>query len=157
MTRWAVLALRALIAVLLAGLLLVQVVIVPLLMADLDGSPESAHLRWPLGVIAVLGLATVEVALVCVWRLLALVRRGTVFSPAAFRWVDVIAGSAVGAWLLAIVLAFVLAPGEAVAPGVVLLVVLGGVAAAGVALLVLVLRALLVQATALRAELAEVV
>ncbi|RMI13326.1 DUF2975 domain-containing protein [Cellulomonas triticagri] len=157
MTRWAVLALRALIAVLLAGLLLVQVVIVPLLMADLDGSPEAAHLRWPLGVVAVLGLATVEVALVCVWRLLALVRRGTVFSPAAFRWVDVIAGSAVGAWLLTIVLAFVLAPGEAVAPGVVLLVVLGGVAAAGVALLVLVLRALLVQATALRAELAEVV
>jgi hypothetical protein len=55
------------------------------------------------------------------------------------------------------VLAFVLAPGEAVAPGVVLIVVVAGVAAAGVALLVLVLRALLKQAVTLRAELAEVI
>jgi hypothetical protein len=131
--------------------------IVPLLMADLADAPEVAHLRWPLGIVAVLGLATVEVALVCVWRLLTMARRDTVFSHAAFRWVDVIIGSAVAAWLLAIVLAFVLAPGEAVAPGVVLIVVVAGVAAAGVALLVLVLRALLKQAVTLRAELAEVI
>lgn len=157
MGRWTMAATRATLALLLAGLLVVQVMIVPLLMADLAAEPEVAHLRWPIGVVGILGLATVEVALVCVWRLLTLTRRGTVFSAAAFRWVDVIIGAAVAAWLLAVVLAFVLAPGEAVAPGMVLLVVVGGVAAAGVALLVLVLRALLRQAVALRSELAEVI
>lgn len=157
MGRWTVRALRALITALLAGLLLVQGLLVPLMVADLSPEGDAAHLRWPLAVIVVLGVATVEVALVCVWRLLTLVRRGTVFSTAAFRFVDVVVGCAVVAWLLAIVLAFVLAPGEAVAPGVVLLVVLAGVAAAGTALLVLVLRALLVQAVALRTELDEVV
>ena len=157
MGRWTVRALRALVVALGAGLLLVQVMIVPLLMADLAAEPEAAHLRWPLGIIAVLGIGTVEVALVCLWRLLTMVRRGTVFSAAAFRYVDAVIGAALPAWLLAIVLAFVLAPGETVAPGVVLLVVIGGVAAAGVALLVLVLRALLAQATALRTELDEVV
>jgi hypothetical protein len=157
MGRWTMAATRATLALLLAGVLVVQVMIVPLLMADLAAEPEVAHLRWPVGVVGIFGLATVEVALVCVWRLLTLTRRGTVFSAAAFRWVDVIIGAAVAAWLLAVVLAFALAPGEAVAPGMVLLVVVGGVAAAGVALLVLVLRALLRQAVALRSELAEVI
>jgi len=36
--------------------------------------------------ITILGLVTVQVALVCVWRLVTMVRRGTVFSHAAFHY-----------------------------------------------------------------------
>ena len=38
--------------------------------------------------IAILGMGSVQVAVVCVWRLVMMVRRGTVFSHAAFRYVD---------------------------------------------------------------------
>ena len=46
-------------------------------------------------VITVLGMVTVQVAVVCVWQLVAMVRRGTVFSPAAFRYVDIVIGAIV--------------------------------------------------------------
>jgi hypothetical protein len=91
----------------------------------------------------------------CTWRLLTMVRRGTVFSFAAFRYVDVICGAlAAGA---AVLLGFaVLAvysnrtnPGDEVAPGLVGLVCGLALVVAGVALLVRVLRALLSQAVAL--------
>jgi hypothetical protein len=106
----------------------------------------------------------VQVTAVCVWKLLTMVRRGTVFSDAAFRFVDVICGVIVVASLLAFALGVVLAPGEDVAPGVVLLIGGFGVCVAGVALIVRVLRLLLAQAVArdveaqhLRAELDEVI
>jgi hypothetical protein len=159
------LGLRLVIACGLVGSVFVQAVMVPLLARDMDGAdPEVLALRTPVLAIVVLGIGTVQVTMVCVWRLLTMVRRGTVFSPAAFRYVDVVVAAIAAASLLLFGLGFVLAPGEAVAPGVVLLV--GGAAAlvAGVALLVVVLRTLLVQAVArdveahqLRAELDEVI
>ncbi|HET7195959.1 MAG TPA: DUF2975 domain-containing protein [Nocardioides sp.] len=160
-----VLALRIVLAMVLAGSLFVQGVMVPLLAADLDGlDPDYAYLGTPLIAIVVLGIVTVQVTVVCVWRLLTMVRRGTVFSPAAFRYVDVIFGAVVVASLLTFALGVLLAPGEAVAPGIVLLI--GGLAVmvAGGALIVLVLRMLLAQAVArdaeaihLQAELDEVI
>ena len=45
--------------------------------------------------IVVLGIVAMQVTAVCVWRLLSMVRRGTVFSDAAFRYVDLIFGSTV--------------------------------------------------------------
>lgn len=107
---------------------------------------------------------TVQVTLVCVWRLLTMVRKGTVFSDGAFRYVDIIFGAVTAASLLMFGLAVVLAPGEAVAPGIVLLVCGASLMIAGAALIVLVLRALLAQAVArdaeahhLRSELDEVI
>ncbi|MFH0240911.1 DUF2975 domain-containing protein [Streptomyces sp. HK10] len=165
MGKSAVLALRAVLAALLTGSVFVQAVMVPLLAVDLEElGPEVAHLRAPFLVITVLGIVTVQVVLVCVWRLVTMVRRGTVFSHAAFRYVHIVIGAFVAAALLVFALGVVLAPGEAVAPGVVLL--LGGVCLAvfGVALVVLVLRMLLAQAVArdveaarMRAELEEVI
>ena len=160
-----VLALRAVLVVLLAGSVFVQTVMVPLLAIDLDGlAADYAYLRTPFLVITVLGVVTVQVVLVCVWRLVTMVRRGTVFSHAAFRYVHVVIGAIVAAALLLFALAVVLAPGDAVAPGVVLLMCGGVVAVLGVALIVLVLRMLLAQAVArdveaaqLRAELEEVI
>ena len=152
MGRLTVLALRLVLATALAGSLVVQAVMVPLLRADVEDSDLAAGAVLAVVVIVVLGIATMQVTAVCVWRLLTMVRRGTVFSPAAFRYVDVVIGAVAAASLLTFALAVTLAPGEAVAPGVVLLV--GGVAliVAGIALIVLVLRMLLAQAVALDAE-----
>jgi hypothetical protein len=152
MGRLTVLALRIVLAVALAGSLLVQAVMVPLLWADIEGSDLAAWARSAVVVIVILGIATMQVTAVCVWRLLTMVRRGTVFSHAAFRYVDIVIGAVATASLLTFGLGVVLAPGESVAPGVVLLI--GGVAVvvAGIALIVLVMRMLLAQAVARDAE-----
>jgi hypothetical protein len=93
-----------------------------------------------------------------------MVRRGTVFSRAAFRYVDVIIGAAAAGSLLMLALGVTLAPGEAVPPGMVLLIGGAAVVVAGIALVVLVMRMLLAQAVArdaeahhLQAELDEVI
>lgn len=103
--------------------------------------------------IVLLGIVTLQVTMVCVWRLLTMVRRGTVFSHAAFRYVDVVTGAVAAASLLTFGLGVVLAPGESVAPGVVLLIGGAGVLVGGMALVVVVvLRMLLAQAVARDAE-----
>jgi DUF2975 family protein len=164
MGKYAVLALRVVLAALLAGSLFVQTVMVVLLGRDLDDVPDLAYGPQPILAIVVLGMLAAEVVLVCVWRLVAMVRRGTVFSPAAFRYVHVVIGAFAAAALLTFALGVVLAPGEAVAPGVVLLIGGIGLAIVGVALVVVVLRMLLAQAVArdveaaqLQAELGEVI
>jgi hypothetical protein len=161
MGKLTVLALRVVIALVLAGSLFVQVVMGPLFWADLDGA--TTGVRVSVMTIVLLGIVCVQVTAVCVWKLLTMVRRGTVFSDAAFRFVDVICGAIVMASLLAFALGVVLAPGD-VAPGVVLLIGGFAVCVAGVALIVRVLRLLLAQAVArdaeaqhLRAELDEVI
>jgi hypothetical protein len=159
-----VLALRLVLVVVFGGTVFVQAVMMPLLAADLDSEAELADVRTPVVVIVGLGLLTVQVTLVCVWRLLTMVRRGTVFSDAAFRYVHIVIGAAGAAAVLTFGLAVTLAPGEAVAPGVVLLICGLAAVAAGIALLVFVMRMLLAQAVArdaeahqLRAELDEVI
>lgn len=166
MGKLTVLALRVVLALGLAGSLFVQAVMVPLLAVDLDEdfNADVADVRVPIIVIVLLGIVTVQVSMVCVWRLLTMVRRGTVFSHGAFRYVDIVFGAIAAASLLMFALGVVLAPGEAVAPGVVLLIGGAGVLIAGVALVVAVLRILLAQAVArdaealhLQAELDEVI
>lgn len=161
-----ILALRVVLGVVLAGSLFVQTVMVPLLAKDLneDFSAEIADVATPLIVIVVLGILTIQVTAVCVWRLLTLLRRDALFSNAAFRYVDVIIGSAAAASLLIFALGVVLAPGESVAPGVVLLLGGAAVVIGGVALIVLLMRMLLVQAidrdaqaNRLETELSEVI
>ncbi|MET8157400.1 DUF2975 domain-containing protein [Sphaerisporangium sp. NPDC005289] len=161
MGKLAVRALRAVLAVLLAGTVLVQAGMVWALATD----PEEGSLPLtPLRLIAILGMVSVQVALVCVWRLLAMVRRGTVFSHAAFRYVDAVIGAIVAAALLWFAVTALNAPGQRDDPGVT--VIMGGVGLAilGVALIVLVLRMLLAQAVArdveaarMQAELDEVI
>ncbi|MDQ0076897.1 DUF2975 domain-containing protein [Arthrobacter oryzae] len=154
MGKLTVVALRIVLALALAGSVFVQAVMVPLLARDLneDFSPDIAAVSTPVIVIVLLGIVTIQVTMVCVWRLLTMVRRGTVFSHAAFRYVDVVAGAVAAASLLTFGLGVVLAPGESVAPGVVLLIGGAGVLVAGVALVVVVLRMLLAQAVARDAE-----
>jgi hypothetical protein len=162
MGQLTVLALRVVMVALLAGSVFVQGVLVTSL-AGADESVLAGH-RAPVLVITGLVLVTAQVVIYSVWRLVTMVRRGTVFSPAAFRYVHLVIGAFTAAALLVFALGVVLAPGEAVPPGVVVL--LGGISLAvfGVALIVLVLRMLLAQALArdveasrLGAELAEVI
>jgi hypothetical protein len=93
-----------------------------------------------------------------------MVRRGTVFSHAAFRYVDGVIGAIVAAALLWFAVTAVNAPGQRDDPGVTVIMGGVGVAVLGVALIVLVLRMLLAQAVArdgeaarMRAELDEVI
>jgi DUF2975 family protein len=115
-------------------------------------------------VIAILGMVSVQVIGICGWRLVTMVRRGTVFSHAAFRSVDVVIGAIVAAALVWFAVTALNAPGQRDDPGVTVIMGGVGVGIAGVALIVLVLRMLFAQAVArdreavqLRAELDEVV
>ncbi|XKK38915.1 DUF2975 domain-containing protein [Nocardiopsis sp. ARC36] len=165
MGKLTVLALRVVLVMLLGGSVFVQAVMVPLLAVDLrEAGADPVLVRAPVIAIVFLGIVAVQAVLVCVWLLVTKVRRGTVFSSTAFRYVDVMIGAIVAAALLVFGLGFVMAPGEAVPPGVVLLVGGAGMALLGVALIVVVLRTLLAQAieskheaSRLRGELDEVI
>lgn len=143
MGKYVVLALRIVIALSLAGSLFVQAVILPLVWTDLEG--EVLWGRIAIVTIAALWILGLQVCAVCIWRLLTLVRRGSVFSPAAFRWVDVIIGAIAFDAVVTFAFAVLLVPGSA-APGVVGLVCGAAFVTGGVALLVVVMRQLLQQA-----------
>ncbi|MGI8332319.1 DUF2975 domain-containing protein [Actinomadura scrupuli] len=156
-------ALRAVLALVLTGTVFVQAMMVWVLISGNDPEDGSLPLT-PLRVITILGMVSVQVALVCIWRLVTMVRRGTVFSHTAFRYVDVIIGAIVAAALVWFAVTAINAPGQRDDPGVTLIMGGIGVAILGVALIVLVLRMLLAQAVArdveaaqLRAELDEVI
>jgi hypothetical protein len=72
--------------------------------------------RTPVLVIMVLGLVTVQVVLVYVWRLVTMAQRGTVFSPAAFRDVHLVVDAFVVFALLVFALGVVLESCEVVPP-----------------------------------------
>ncbi|WP_406121283.1 DUF2975 domain-containing protein [Streptomyces canus] len=163
MGKLAVGALRVVLVVVLLGTVLVQALMVWTLVSGRDPEDGSLPLT-ALRVITILGMVSVQVAAVCVGRLVTMVRRGTVFSHAAFRYVDGVIGAIVAAALAWFAVTLVNAPGQRDDPGVT--VIMGGIGLAilGVALIVLVLRMLLaqavardVEATQMRAELDEVI
>ncbi|MER6083374.1 DUF2975 domain-containing protein [Streptomyces sp. NPDC001833] len=163
MGKLTVRALRAVLTLVLVGTVLVQAMMVWVLASGSD--PEDGTL--PLTafrLITILGMASAQVAVVCVWRLVSMVRHGTVFSHAAFRYVDGVIGAIVAIALLWFAVTAVNAPGQRDDPGVTLIMGGIGVAILGVALVVLVLRMLLAQAVArdveareMQAELDEVI
>ena len=162
MGKLSVQALRVVLVVVLAGTVFVQVGMVFALVA---GDQEDGSLPLtPLRLITILGMVAVQVAVVCIWRLVTMVRRGTVFSDAAFRYVDVLIGAIVAAALVWFAATIINAPGQRDDPGVTIIMAGIGVAILGVALIVLVLRMLLaqavardVEATQMQAELDEVI
>ncbi|MEU2391379.1 DUF2975 domain-containing protein [Streptomyces sp. NPDC007369] len=152
MGKLAIGALRAVLMVVLAGTVFVQVLMVWALATD----PEDGSLPLtPLRLIVILGMGAAQVAMVCVWRLVTMVRRGTVFSHAAFRYVDAVIGAIVAASLLWFTVTVLNAPGQRDDPGVTVIMGGVGVAILGVALIVLVMRMLLAQAVARDAEAAQ--
>ncbi|MFE9820045.1 DUF2975 domain-containing protein [Streptomyces sp. NBC_00236] len=147
-------ALRVVLVVVLAGTVFVQAGMVWALVGGNDPEDGSLPLT-PLRVCTILGMVAVQVALVCVWRLVTMVRRGTVFSHTAFRYVDVMIGAIVAAALVWFTVTAVNAPGQRDDPGVTVIMGGVGVAILGVALIVHVLRMLLAQALARDVEAAQ--
>jgi hypothetical protein len=163
MGKLAVNALRAVLVVVFVGTVFIQALMVWMLVSGRDPEDGSLPLT-ALRVITILGMVSVQVAVVCVGRLVTMVRRGTVFSHAAFRYVDGVIGAIVAAALVWFAVTVVNAPGQRDDPGVAVIMGGVGVAILGVALIVFVLRLLLAQAVArdaeaaqMQAELAEVI
>ena len=147
MGKLTVYALRAVLVMMLAGSVLIQAGMVWALVSGSDQEDGSLPLT-ALRVITILGMASVQVALVCVWRLVTMMRRRTVFSHAAFRYVDVMIGAIVAVALVWFAATITNAPGQRDDPGVTVIMGGVGVSILGVALIVYVLRMLLAQAIA---------
>ncbi|WP_333811220.1 DUF2975 domain-containing protein [Timonella senegalensis] len=164
----AITTLRVVLAIALAGSAFVQFVMVPLMWMDND--PVPLAVRAPVIIILFLGVVALQVVGVCIWKLLGMVRKGTVFSEAAFKYVDIVIGAIFTGAALIFALAFTFAvsnkiqPNMEMAPGLILLIFGMSVVIAGVALVVVVMRALLAQAvrrdkeaSAYKSELDEVI
>ena len=140
-----------------AASVLAQVAIAPGTLAHMAReSPDDAHLRWPMLIAAVLALLCVEVVVVCTWRLLTMVRDDRIFSERAFVWVDAIVAAIAAAWVL-LLGAFVYATPQLDDPGLPVLLMLMLLALAVLGLLMVVMRALLRQATTLRTDMEAVI
>lgn len=121
--------------------------------------PDLTRPGWAILVVAVLGLLCVQVVLVCTGKLLTMVARDRIFSADALPWVDAILWSILAGWVLllcASVPVYVIAEIDD-APGLAALHLLLLLLAAAVGLLMVVMRALLRQATTLRADMEAVI
>ncbi|NBE83139.1 DUF2975 domain-containing protein [Micromonospora sp. NEAU-HG-1] len=119
-------------------------------------SPDQAYLRWPMTAVTVFWVLCIQVVIVSTWKLLTLVKRDRIFSDAALAWVDAIVWAIVAAWVVLLGV-FLYIGVNASDPGlpVLLFLMLVGVAVLG--LLMVVMRALLRQATTLRTDMEAVI
>lgn len=155
--RYVVTAIKAFLGVLFAILVLLQTFSLPGQFAHLAAeSPGQAHLRWPLTALAVFWVCCAQVVIVCTWKLLTLVRDDRIFDTRALVWVDGILW-AVGAGWSVFLAVFLIVGFRADDPGLPLLLFLLLVAGAVFGLVVVVMRSLLRQATALRADMDAVI
>lgn len=153
----AVAALRVFLVLLFGILVMLQTFSLPGQFAHMaQESPEHAYLRWPLTAVAVFWVLCVQVVIVCTWQLLTLVKNDRIFSPAALRWVDGIVWAIAAAWVVLLGV-FLYVGFNADDPGgpLLLFLLLTGVTVLG--LLMVVMRALLRQATTLRTDMEAVI
>ena len=150
-------ALRVFLVLLFAVLVLFQVMSLPGQFAHMaEESPDMAHLRWPLTAVTVFWVLCAQVVIVSTWKLLTLVKKDRIFTESSLVWVDAIVWAVGAAW--AVLLGVFLWVGfRADDPGLPLLLflMLTGVTVLG--LLMVVMRALLRQATTLRTDMEAVI
>ena len=149
---------KLLIVVLFTAVAACQFWVLPLLTAGFAATaPDSAALELP-GVLMVGSLLLcVQAVLVCVWRLLSLAARERIFDPAAFTWVDAIIATVLVAGALIVAGLAVIWRAQAGNPFIALPGVIALITVAGLALVIVVMRGLLRQATLLRQGMTEVV
>ncbi|HXV94831.1 MAG TPA: DUF2975 domain-containing protein [Pseudonocardia sp.] len=160
----AVAPLRVLLALLFAVMVLAQVLmlvgVLPGMLGRTAGDPpELTYFRWTVLAVSVLGLLCVQVVIVCTWKLLTLVEHDRIFSASSLPWVDAIVWAIAAAWVLllgAVVPVFAFAEVDD-APGLAALLLLMLLVGAALGLLMVVMRALLRQATMLRADMEAVI
>ena len=153
----AVSGLRVFLVLLFGVLIFFQVVSLPgqfAYMAERD--PGHAYLRWPATAVTVFWVLCIQVVIVCTWKLLTLVKNDHIFSDAAFAWVNAIMWAIGAAWVV-LVGAFLFIGFNASDPGLPLLLFLMVVGVSVLGLLMIVMRALLRQATALRTDMEAVI
>jgi Protein of unknown function (DUF2975) len=119
-------------------------------------SPELAYLRWPLTAITVFWVLCIQIVIISTWKLLTLVKNDRIFSEVSMVWVNAIIWAIVAAWVV-LVGVFLYVGFNADDPGLPLLLflMLTGVTVLG--LLMVVMRALLRQATTLRTDMEAVI
>lgn len=158
MNRTLVLALHVLSVLGILGILALQVWAIPAVAAIMAAEyPEFAFARRPLTVALIAALVAIQVALAAVVRLLSLVRAQQIFRGDGLRWTGVMIGALAAAWgIVAVTTIWQTATG-ATNPGLLLLELLALLVGAAVILLLVVMRGLLADATALRVEMDEVV
>jgi hypothetical protein len=153
----AVAALRVFLVLLFGVLVLFQVMSLPgqfRYMAQQD--PEHAYLRWPATAITVFWVLCIQVVIVCTWQLLTLVKNDRIFSDASMAWVNAIVWAIAAAWVV-LVGVFLYIGINASDPGLPLLLFLMLVGVTVLGLLMIVMRALLRQATTLRTDMEAVI
>jgi hypothetical protein len=153
----AVLPLRVLLVLLFGILVLFQTMSLPGQFAHLAREdPDMAYLRWPATAVTVFWVLCVQVVIVCTWKLLTLVENDRIFSEASLGWVDAIVWAIAAAWAV-LVGVFLYVGFHADDPGLPLLLFLLVTGVTVLGLLMVVMRALLRQATTLRADMEAVI
>ncbi|MEV1315247.1 DUF2975 domain-containing protein [Micromonospora arborensis] len=153
----AVAALKVFLVVLFGVLVLFQTFSLPGQFAHMAAeSPEDAYLRWPATAIAVFWVLCVQVVIVSTWQLLSLVKNDRIFTEASLKWVDAIVWAIAAAWVV-LVGVFLYVGFKADDPGMPLLLFLLTVGVTVLGLLMVVMRALLRQATTLRSDMEAVI
>ena len=118
--------------------------------------PEHAYLRWPATAVTVFWVLCIQVVIVCTWQLLTLVKNDRIFSDASLVWVNVIVWAITAAWVLLLGV-FLYFGFNANDPGLPLLLFLMSIGITVLGLLMVVMRALLRQATTLRTDMEAVI
>ncbi|MEW2384343.1 DUF2975 domain-containing protein [Micromonospora sp. NPDC047707] len=153
----AVAPLRVFLVLLFGILVLFQTMSLPGQFAHMaEESPDFAYLRWPATAVSVFWVLCVQVVIACTWKLLTLVKNDRIFTEASLRWVDGIVWAVAAAWVVLLGV-FLYVGFNANDPGLPLLLflLLTGVTVLG--LLMVVMRALLRQATTLRTDMEAVI
>jgi hypothetical protein len=118
--------------------------------------PEHAYLRWPATAVTVFWVLCIQVVIVSTWKLLTLVKNDRIFSEASLVWVNAIVWAIIAAWVV-LVGVFLYVGFNADDPGLPLLLFLMVVGVSVLGLLIVVMRALLRQATTLRTDMEAVI
>ena len=121
-----------------------------------EESPDLAYLRWPLTAVSVFWVLCVQVVIVSTWKLLTLVKKDRIFTQASLGWVDAIVWAVAAAWVVLLGV-FLYVGFRADDPGLPLLLFLMLIGVAVLGLLMVVMRALLRQATTLRTDMEAVI
>ncbi|MCZ7437280.1 DUF2975 domain-containing protein [Micromonospora sp. WMMC241] len=156
-TERAVTALRAFLVLLFGVLVLFQTMSLPGQFAHMAReNPDDAYLRWPATAVTVFWVLCVQVVIVCTWQLLTLVKHDRIFTEASLAWVDGIVWAIAAGWV-SLVGVFLWVGFNANDPGLPLLLFLLSTGVSVLGLLMVVMRALLRQATTLRTDMEAVI
>jgi hypothetical protein len=155
--RWVVIALKAFLVSLFAILVLFQTMSLPGQFAHMaEESPDQAYLRWPATAVTVFWVLCAQVVIVCTWKLLTMVRSDRIFTQDSLVWVSAIVWAIAAGWV-SFLGVFLYVGFNADDPGLPLLLFLLLMGGAVLGLLMVVLRALLRQATTLRTDMDAVI